>query len=63
MERRDIGQEILDGIREIKRHKAGEIELRHREMRNPTNVDPTPPASADTSASAAETIRSCPNPL
>ncbi len=28
MTERNIGQEILDGIREIKRYKAGEVELR-----------------------------------
>jgi hypothetical protein len=37
MEQRDIGQEILDGIREIKRYKAGAIELRHWELSNITD--------------------------
>lgn len=35
MAERDIGQEILDGIREIKRFKAGEAELRVRELHQP----------------------------
>ncbi|MBI3957478.1 MAG: helix-turn-helix domain-containing protein [Chloroflexi bacterium] len=33
MAERDIGQEILDGIREIKRYKAGEVNLRTRELK------------------------------
>lgn len=37
MEERHIGQEILDGIREIKRYKAGEVELRHWELSNTTD--------------------------
>lgn len=28
MAKRDIGQEILDGLREIKTHKAGQVNLR-----------------------------------
>ncbi len=32
MAERNIGQEILDGIREIKQYKAGEIELRARKL-------------------------------
>ena len=35
MDDRNIGQEILDGIREIKRHKAGEVELRTRKLHQP----------------------------
>lgn len=35
---RDLGQEILDGIREIKRFKKGEIKLK-----TPTLSDPSPP--------------------
>ena len=35
MAERDIGQEILDGIREIKRFKADETELRTRELHQP----------------------------
>ena len=35
MAERDIGQEILDGIREIKRHKAGEAELRTHKLQQP----------------------------
>lgn len=30
MAKRDIGQEILDGLREIKAHKAGKVDLRKR---------------------------------
>ncbi|MEZ4727560.1 MAG: helix-turn-helix domain-containing protein [Caldilineaceae bacterium] len=36
MAKRDIGQEILDGIREIKAYKAGEIELQKRELKQPS---------------------------
>jgi putative transcriptional regulator len=35
MSERDIGQEILDGIREIKAHKAGKKNLRTRSLREP----------------------------
>jgi len=35
MGKRDIGQEILDGIREIKAYKAGKIELHKRELKQP----------------------------
>lgn len=35
MAKRDIGQEILDGIREIKAHKAGELKLQKRELKQP----------------------------
>ena len=38
MSERDIGREILDGIREIKAYKAGAIELRTREL-----TEPSPP--------------------
>jgi putative transcriptional regulator len=38
MAERDIGQEILDGIREIKAHKAGKENLRTHQMK-----DPAPP--------------------
>jgi putative transcriptional regulator len=37
MSERDIGQEILDGIREIKAHKAGRIDLRTRELKEPSS--------------------------
>ena len=37
MSERDIGQEILEGIREIKAHQAGEINLRTRELREPSS--------------------------
>ena len=36
MSKRDIGQEILEGIREIKAHKAGEINLRTRTLIEPS---------------------------
>lgn len=39
MVRRDIGQEILDGLREIKLHKEGKVDLRKR------TFQPPPPAS------------------
>ena len=35
MSERDIGQEILDGIREIKAHQLGELTLRTREVSEP----------------------------
>ena len=36
MTKRDIGQEILDGIRDIKAHKAGEKVLRTHILREPS---------------------------
>ena len=42
MERRDIGQEILDGILEIKRYMACEIELRTHEVQQPATVKKVP---------------------
>jgi putative transcriptional regulator len=36
-EQRDIGLEILEGIREIKAYKAGEIDLKSRELSEPSN--------------------------
>ncbi len=36
MAERDIGLEILEGIREIKDYKAGKIDLRIRELREPS---------------------------
>ena len=33
--KRDIGQEILDGIREIKAHKAGQLALKTRTLQAP----------------------------
>ena len=36
MSERDIGQEILDGIREIKAFKAGETTLRTQELSEPS---------------------------
>ena len=36
MAERDIGLEILEGIREIKKYKAGKIDLRTRELREPS---------------------------
>jgi putative transcriptional regulator len=35
MSKRDIGQEILDGIREIKVHKAGKKSLRVHTLKQP----------------------------
>ena len=35
MPKRDIGQEILDGLREIKAHKAGKKNLRTRTLKEP----------------------------
>jgi putative transcriptional regulator len=35
MSKRDIGQEILEGIREVKAHKAGEKTLRIRSIKEP----------------------------
>ena len=35
MAKRDIGQEILEGLREIKAHKAGKLDLRKRTFQPP----------------------------
>jgi putative transcriptional regulator len=35
MAKRDLGQEILDGIQEIKAHKTGKLKLRMRELKQP----------------------------
>ncbi len=35
MAKRDIGAEILEGIREVKAHKAGKIRLKTRELKSP----------------------------
>jgi putative transcriptional regulator len=35
MAERDIGQEILDGLREIKAHKEGKVDLRKRAFQPP----------------------------
>ena len=40
MSKRDIGQEILEGIQEIKAHKAG-----GKELRTHTLKEPAPPQS------------------
>ena len=37
MSERDIGQEILEGIREVKAYKAGRIDLRTRELKEPSS--------------------------
>ncbi len=37
MSERDIGQEILDGIRDIKAFKAGKMTLRTRELSEPSS--------------------------
>ena len=36
MSERDIGQEILEGIREVKAYKTGRIDLRTRELKEPS---------------------------
>ncbi len=36
MAERDIGQEILEGIREIKAYKAGKVNLKTRELKEPS---------------------------
>ena len=33
---RDIGQELLDGLREVKAHKAGKGKLRSHELKEPS---------------------------
>jgi putative transcriptional regulator len=38
MPERDIGQEILRGIREIKAHKGGQIQLRTIKLKKPASV-------------------------
>lgn len=38
MSKRDIGQEILDGIREIKAYKAGKKSLRTHTLKDPAPV-------------------------
>lgn len=38
MTKRDIGQEILDGIREVKAHKAGAKTLRTHSLKEPAPV-------------------------
>ena len=37
MSERNIGLEILEGLQEIKQFKAGELELKTRELREPSN--------------------------
>ncbi len=37
MSERDIGLEILEGIKEIKAYKAGKINLRRRELKEPAS--------------------------
>ena len=36
MAERDIGMEILEGIQEVKAHKAGKIQLRVRQLSEPS---------------------------
>ena len=36
MNKRDIGQEILDGIKEIKKFKSGETQLKIQEIKEPS---------------------------
>jgi len=35
---RNIGKEILDGIREIKAHKGGKVKLRTHELKEPSSA-------------------------
>lgn len=37
MSKRDIGQEILEGIQEIKAFRAGKVTLRTRELKEPAS--------------------------
>ena len=37
MAKRDIGLEILEGIQEIKTYKAGKVDLRTRELKEPSS--------------------------
>ena len=37
MTKRDIGQEILEGFRDIKAYKAGKKSLRTRTLKNPAS--------------------------
>lgn len=37
MSKRDIGIEILEGIKEIRAHKAGKVSLRRRELKEPAS--------------------------
>ena len=37
MSKRDIGQETLDGVREIKAHKAGKKKLRTQTLKEPSS--------------------------
>ena len=37
MSKRDIGSEILEGIKEIKAHKAGRVSLRSSELKKPAS--------------------------
>jgi putative transcriptional regulator len=37
MAKRDIGLEILEGIREIKAYKAGQVQLKVRELKEPAS--------------------------
>lgn len=37
MTKRDIGQEILEGFRDIKAYKAGKKSLRNRTLKNPAS--------------------------
>jgi putative transcriptional regulator len=38
MRERDIGQEVLRGIREIKAHKGGHIQLRTIKLKKPASA-------------------------
>ncbi|HMN27399.1 MAG TPA: type II toxin-antitoxin system MqsA family antitoxin [Caldilineaceae bacterium] len=38
MAKRDLGQEILEGIREIKAYKEGKLQLQTRELKQPASA-------------------------
>ena len=38
MTKRDLGQEVLDGIREIRAYKAGNLDLKTRAMKQPASA-------------------------
>ena len=64
MAKRDIGQEILDGLCEIKAHKAGQVNLRKRILHPPPSASEvraklqlSPTAVTDTTAPEAQTTQ------
>lgn len=56
MSERDIGREILESIREIKAHKAGEINLRTRELKEDYPIW-TPYAAFDAAATLLDALK------